>query len=91
MAVDREVMPDSDLPAPERPPGRAALGRAPTRVSTAIIIWYAVVAILLAGWFFFGWLVLRQGFVDSAGESIGAGFALLLIVSIVGTVRRSRR
>ena len=28
---------------------------------------------VLVGWFLFGWLVLRQGFVDSVGESAGAG------------------
>ncbi|SDZ38715.1 hypothetical protein SAMN05444365_11279 [Micromonospora pattaloongensis] len=60
-------------------------------VSRTTVICYAAVAALLLGWFFFGWLVLRQGFVDSAGEALGTGFALLLIVAIVGTVRRSRR
>ncbi|MEV1287807.1 hypothetical protein [Micromonospora sp. NPDC049679] len=60
-------------------------------VSRATMICYAFVAALLLGWFLFGWLVLRQGFVDSVGESLGTGFALLLVVAIVGTVRRSRR
>ncbi len=55
------------------------------------MIAYAVAATLLLGWFLFGWLVLQQGFIDSVGESAGAGFALLLIISVVGTVRRSRR
>ncbi|MEU9506957.1 hypothetical protein AB0D32_11830 [Micromonospora sp. NPDC048170] len=82
MTVDRELVPEH---APEH-------DRSPTEeVSTATVVAYAVAAIVLVGWFLFGWLVLEQGFVDSVGESAGAGFALLLIVSVVGTVRRSRR
>ncbi|MEU7750715.1 hypothetical protein AB0B57_22035 [Micromonospora sp. NPDC049101] len=78
MTVDREVIPEHDQTPPDG-------------VSRATVIAYAVAATLLVGWFLFGWLVLRQGFVDSVGESAGAGFALLLVISVVGTVRRSRR
>ncbi|MBM7077949.1 hypothetical protein AB0C55_12050 [Micromonospora humida] len=60
-------------------------------VSTATMVGYAVAGIAVVGWFLFGWLVQRQGFIDSVGEAAGTGFALLLIVSVVGTVRRSRR
>ncbi|MFF3853741.1 hypothetical protein [Micromonospora sp. NPDC002575] len=60
-------------------------------VSAAALLGYATAAVLLVGWFLYGWLVQRQGFVASVGESAGAGFALLLAVSVVGTVRRSRR
>lgn len=60
-------------------------------VSAATLLGYVTAAVLLVGWFFYGWLVQRQGFVASVGESAGAGFALLLAVSVVGTVRRSRR
>ncbi|MEH0931043.1 hypothetical protein [Micromonospora sp. CPCC 205558] len=63
----------------------------PDEVSRATVVAYAVAATLLLGWFLFGWLVLQQGFIDSVGESAGAGFALLLVISVVGTVRRSRR
>ncbi|MFI6762742.1 hypothetical protein ACIBF5_26780 [Micromonospora sp. NPDC050417] len=59
-------------------------------VSRATVVGYTVVAIGLFGWFLFGWLVERQGFVNSVGESAGTAFALLLVISIVGTVRRSR-
>ncbi|MFF4876914.1 hypothetical protein [Micromonospora sp. NPDC000668] len=78
MTVDRDV-----IEVHEQAP--------PDEVSRATVVAYAVAAALLVGWFLFGWLVLRQGFVDSVGESAGAGFALLLVVSVVGTVRRSRR
>lgn len=63
----------------------------PAGVSRATLFWYGLLAVALVGWFLWGWLVVRQGFVDSVGESAGAAFALLLLVSIVGTVRRSRR
>lgn len=59
-------------------------------VSTATIVAYAVAGTAILAWFLFGWLVLQQGFVNSVGEAAGAAFALLLVVSIVGTVRRSR-
>ncbi|MGC5032917.1 hypothetical protein [Micromonospora sp. DT229] len=60
-------------------------------VSTATVVAYAILGALLFGWFLYGWLVLQQGFIDSVGEAAGAGSALLLIVAIVGSVRRSRR
>ena len=60
-------------------------------VSRAAAISYSLVAMILFGWFLYGWLVLRQGFVDSIGESAGTAFALLLGISIVGTLRQNRR
>lgn len=63
----------------------------PRPVSRITIFWYALLGSLLAGWLLFGWLVLEQGFINSAGESFGAGFALLLVVSVIGAVRRHRR
>lgn len=78
MSVDHKVIPDHDR-APE------------DEVSTAALIGYAAAALGLIGWFFFGLLVQRQGFVDSVGESAGAGFALLLAVSVIGTVRHNGR
>lgn len=82
MTVDREVAREHTL---ERDPSPAE------EVSTATVVAYAVAGVVLFGWFLFGWLVLQQGFVASVGESVGTGFALLLIVSVIGTVRRSRR
>ncbi|MEU4333527.1 hypothetical protein AB0F59_02745 [Micromonospora lupini] len=78
MTVDRDVIAEHDQAPPDE-------------VSRATVVAYALAAALLVAWFLFGWLVLRQGFVDSVGESAGAGFALLLIVSVVGTIRRGRR
>ncbi|WDZ87993.1 hypothetical protein [Micromonospora cathayae] len=63
----------------------------PEVVSTATVVAYALAGAAILGWFLFGWLVLQQGFIDSVGESAGAAFALLLVISIVGTFRRNRR
>ncbi|MER7167725.1 hypothetical protein ABT336_16860 [Micromonospora sp. NPDC000207] len=60
-------------------------------VSTTTIVAYAVAATVLFGWFLFGWLVLRQGFVASVGEAAGAGSALLVAVTVIGSYRRNRR
>ncbi|MEO3743618.1 hypothetical protein [Plantactinospora sp. B5E13] len=57
----------------------------------ATVLAYATVAVLLAIWVLFGWLVQQQGFVESLGEGLGAAFTLLLIVSVIGTVRQNRR
>lgn len=66
------------------------LGDAPAPVPRTTLFWYAFAATLLFGWFLFGWLVLRQGFVDSVGEALGTGSALLLAVSVIEAARRHR-
>ncbi|MDG4803362.1 hypothetical protein [Micromonospora sp. WMMD980] len=75
MTVDQDVLREAE--------------RAPQQVSTAAVVGYAVAAVGVFGWFLFGLLVQRQGFVDSVGESAGAAFALLLAVSVIGTLRRN--
>ncbi|MEV4493329.1 hypothetical protein AB0K04_24835 [Micromonospora coxensis] len=77
MSVDQEPVTDDGGPADE--------------ISTATLVGYAAAASALVGWFFFGWLVQRQGFVASVGETAGAAFGLLLAVSVIGTFRRDRR
>jgi hypothetical protein len=57
-------------------------------VPRSVVAFYLLLAAGLLGWFLFGWLVQRQGFVNSVGESAGTAFAILLVVSIVGTLRR---
>ncbi|SCF38907.1 hypothetical protein GA0074695_6457 [Micromonospora viridifaciens] len=78
MAVDHDVRLEE-----ERAPGG--------EVSAAALIGYAVAAAGILGWFLFGLLVQRQGFVDSVGESAGAAFALLLAVSVVEMIRHNGR
>ncbi|GGM33437.1 hypothetical protein GCM10011608_17390 [Micromonospora sonchi] len=76
MTVDQEVVPEHEQAEP---------------VSTATVVGYAIFGVVLAGWFLFIWLVVQKGFVDSVGEVAGIGFGLLLLVAIVGSVRRNRR
>ena len=76
MTVDHDLLPEDD---------RARQHEVPT----AVLVGYAAAATAIFGWFLFGLLVQRQGFVDSVGESAGAAFGLLLAVSVVGTVRRN--
>ncbi|MEV4620906.1 hypothetical protein AB0J74_19625 [Asanoa sp. NPDC049573] len=64
-------------------------GRAVAPVSRVTVAAYALLGVLVFGWFLYGWLVQRQGFVASVGESAGTGFAALLFVSIVGSLRRA--
>ncbi|WP_341718670.1 hypothetical protein QQG74_02520 [Micromonospora sp. FIMYZ51] len=76
MSVDQEVIPEREQTEP---------------VSTATVVGYTAFGVLLTGWFLFIWLVVQKGFVDSVGEVAGIGFALLLLVAIVGSVRRNGR
>ncbi|NJP31164.1 hypothetical protein [Micromonospora thermarum] len=78
MTVDQDVVTEARQ-APAEP------------VSTATMVAYAAAGILLFAWFLFGWLVQRQGFVASVGETAGTGFGLLLVIAVVGTFRRNRR
>ena len=72
----------------EVPQGRQVDRSAPAPVPRIVVGLYLLLAVALFGWFLFGWLVQRQGFVNSVGESAGTGFALLLVIAIVGTIRR---
>ncbi|MFD6263651.1 hypothetical protein ACFWFK_21220 [Micromonospora chalcea] len=76
MTVDQDVLPDEERTQRQEVP-------------TAVLFGYAAAAVGVFGWFLFGLLVQQQGFVDSVGESAGAAFALLLAVSVVGTLRRN--
>ncbi|MCW3814550.1 hypothetical protein ONA91_08770 [Micromonospora sp. DR5-3] len=78
MTIDHEVLPEDD-----RAPG--------DEVSPVALVGYAAAAAGIVGWFFFGLLVQRQGFVDSVGESAGAAFGLLLAVSVIGMIRHNGR
>ncbi|WP_320068165.1 hypothetical protein [Micromonospora sp. RTGN7] len=78
MSVDHEVTADDD-PVPV------------DAVSAVVLLGYATATVVIVAWFLYGWLVQQQGFVASVGEAAGAGSALLLAVSVIGTIRRSRR
>ncbi|WP_047892535.1 hypothetical protein [Micromonospora sp. RV43] len=76
MTVDQDVLPEDERTRQQEVP-------------TAVVLAYAAAAAGGFGWFLFGLLVQQQGFVDSVGESAGAAFALLLAVSVIGTLRRN--
>ncbi|GIF65482.1 hypothetical protein Ais01nite_35170 [Asanoa ishikariensis] len=59
-------------------------------VSWLTVASYTLMGVGLIAWFLYGWLVQRQGLVNSIGETAGTGFAVLLIISIIGSVRRAR-
>jgi glucan phosphoethanolaminetransferase (alkaline phosphatase superfamily) len=52
--------------------------------------WCLAVGVLLVVWFFIAWLALDRHVLDAAGESVGSGFALLVVVSVVGSLRGPR-
>lgn len=83
MATDQELAAKSGAQASGTAPGRRRAGRAWT-------VWGTTAAVLLIGWFFVAWLALDRHIVDAAGESVGSGFALLLLVSVIGAVRGGR-
>jgi hypothetical protein len=53
-------------------------------VSRHVRITAVVVSVGLVAWFFFAWLALDRHVVDAAGESVGSGLLLLVVVSVVG-------
>jgi hypothetical protein len=49
-----------------------------------------IVLILIAiGWFMLSWRVMHTPAGDAAGEALGVTFALLIVVSVVGAIRRN--
>jgi hypothetical protein len=56
-----------------------------------LAFWCVVLVVVLAvGWTVFSWQVLHYLLLDAIGQAAGSALALLLMVSIVGAVRRSR-
>ncbi len=51
-------------------------------MSTRAVVVASVVGAGLIAWFFVAWLLLGRNVVDAAGESVGSGLVLLLVVSI---------
>lgn len=75
----------------ETPGQTSSAGAEPAEVSSVAKTWVVITGALLVIWFFFAWLALDRHIVDAAGESVGTAFALLLLVSVIGAVRGSRR
>jgi hypothetical protein len=73
------------------PPEGQAAWPVRRRLSRVTVLWCAAVAAGLVAWFFFAWLVLDRLMLDAAGEAIGTGLLLLVVVSVVGALLRSNR
>lgn len=43
-----------------------------------------------AGWFLLAWLAVHEPAGDAAGEGLGVAFGVLIVVSVIGTVRSRR-
>jgi hypothetical protein len=61
------------------------------RLSRAAVLWCVLTTIGLIAWFFFAWLVLDRMMLDAAGEAIGSGLLLLVVVSVISALFRSNR
>jgi hypothetical protein len=61
------------------------------RLSRTAVVLSAITAVALFAWFLFAWLVLDRMMLDAAGEAIGTGLLLLVVVSVVGALFRSSR
>jgi hypothetical protein len=87
----------------QREPVTPATAATPTRLtrltrpggeeqgSTATALASAAIGTLTLGWFGVSRWALGSPVVDAAGEAAGGVMTLLLLVSVVGSVRRSRR
>ncbi len=97
MTVDSETLGEGRKAVPVGPTARTPSGAEPAPapsepvpVSPGVVVAYGLLLAGLLGWLLYGVFVQRQGLVDSVGESLGTGFALLLVISIVGSLRRGR-
>jgi hypothetical protein len=59
-------------------------------LSRRMLLWVSLAATALTAWFFFAWLVLDRMMLDAAGEAIGTGLLVLLLISIIGALARGR-
>jgi hypothetical protein len=58
------------------------------RMSGLAIAGVVLTAVLALTWFYVSWQVLKSPLTDAVGETVGSLAAVLLIVSIVGAIRR---
>jgi hypothetical protein len=78
-----------EVPAPRAP--RDALVDAEPLESGSGGLALAGILVLSGGWFTVSWRVLGSPVVDAVGEAAGGVVAVLVLVSVVGAVRHSRR
>jgi hypothetical protein len=78
-----------DIPAPRRPLDETPT--APDLDSRSEALALTGIVALAAGWFGVSWLVLKSPVVDAVGEAAGGVVTVLVVVSVFGAFRRSRR
>lgn len=75
----------------EQEPESEARSRPAPRFTRATLVWCGIAVAALTAWFLFAWLVLDRMMLDAAGEAIGSGLLLLVVISIIGALIRSTR
>lgn len=77
------ALPEAAVPVP-----RAAVEDVSDRMSGMAIFAVTLTAVLSLGWFLVSWAMFNSPLVDAIGETAGTLAVVLLLVSIVGAVRR---
>jgi hypothetical protein len=72
-------------------PAQRAPSDQPEGASGFALLMVALVVAGTAGWLFLAWLVLHAPLIDAVGEAAGSLALGLVIISLVGSLRRSRR
>jgi hypothetical protein len=80
-------VPALDLPALDLP----ALDLPVPRMSRLAVATACLVVVASLAWILVSWRMLRSPLIDAVGEAAGTVFLALLIVSVIGALRRSRR
>jgi hypothetical protein len=83
---------DDPAPVAAIPAQRTPIHDEPVeRMSRLALVMVALVVVAAAGWLFMSWLVLDSPLIDAIGETVGSVALGLVLVSILGALRRSRR
>jgi hypothetical protein len=75
---------------PNGPEGKADGSQSEGRFPRATLVWSVVTLVALTAWFFFAWLVLDRLMLDAAGEAIGSGLLLLVVISVIAVLTHGR-
>jgi hypothetical protein len=94
-AVDQlataQDIPDERQPVGDLAPPQPVEHAAPPKMSRLATIVVCLVVVASLAWVVVSWRVLRSPLIDAVGEAAGSVFLALLIVSVIGALRRSRR
>jgi hypothetical protein len=85
-AVQETASSTVDVPAPRHP-----IDNDPDLDSRSEAVALTGIVTLAAGWFGVSWLALKSPVLDAIGEAAGGVVTVLVVVSVFGAFRRSRR